>query len=450
MSPPAIRMRALLAAMSLFTATLALGWAGDDAAAQGEAPRTFSGTTPIVRSAPGAIELAPPVKVYPGETIEIRASGTGNVNQRNYEVRRCKYFGMKCWYEDRSDVNLQPAAKFQIAIVLADSSGRAVEMRNAENGTTAKSFILTGGAPLQLTYDPGPALSKAVVLQVGVTSFDGQDFSRLSCNQRPQFCSSGGLQITVGSKAVEARRDRIDTQLGTTRPGEVNAVRITSRDYLDPLLLSGSENVRAMRGVLVKHIQRWVEAADRNEGTRLVPVIRYALQMSGDQDQTDKLNQALLDTYVLTGAYEAAEDDARTTIASLNERCSEKCEGSEGITDATKLAQAIASLSKALVEKRSRMSTEDIVLSVGTLQRGIAVLEATLAGVPFAANRASIQTLSNLYQDAADRLNLIRTPDEIRHAVVLMERSVCYQKQITDGPDNDEGVFRPEECRTAS
>lgn len=446
MTMSGIRLGAALLAMMQFASMPGLR-AAEDSSAEGAAPRSFGGTAPIVRAAPAAIELAPAVRVYPGETVVITASGTANVNQHNYEERRCKWAGLKCWYEDRSDVNLQPAAKFQIGIVLADKDGRPVQMLNADDGKSGRSFVLTGGRPLRLTYELGSALGKGLVLQVGVTSFEGANFSRLSCNGRPKYCSSGALKITLEGGSVEARRKHIDEQLARSSADHVDAVRITSRDYIDPLLLNGYDNARAMRGVLVGHIARWVKDADRDNGTKLVQLIRHSLQLSGDQDQTDTLNQALLNTYVAMGAYENVEDNARATIADLNVRCEQGC---SQVAEAGKLAEALASLSKAQAEKRSRMNTSDLVLSVGTLQRGISVLEETMAGKPFAENKATVQTLSNLYQDAADRLSLIRTPDEIRHAVVLMERSVCYQKIVLDGVGNVEGLFRPEECKAAS
>jgi hypothetical protein len=92
------------------------------------------------------------------------------------------------------------------------------------------------------------------------------------------------------------------------------------------------------------------------------------------------------------------------------------------------------------------MSTSDLVLSVGTLQRGITVLESSLTGGLLSPNKTSVQTLSNLYQDAADRLSLIRTPDEIRHAVVLMERSFCYQKMVSGSVEKPDEIFNPEQC----
>lgn len=441
MTMPSIRLCGAVA-MMLFSAMPEL-CAADDSSANVTAPRSFSGTAPIVRAAPGAIELAPSVRVYPGETVVITASGTANVNQHNYQERRCKHFGLKCWYEERSDVNIQPAASFQIAIELADKDGKPVQMLNADDGTSGKSFVVTGDRPLRLTYELAPGLSRGLVLQVGIKSFNNVDFSRQSCNGRPQYCSSGGLKITLNNGSVEARRKRIDEQLAKSSAGQVDAVRIISRDYLDPLLLNGYENARAMRSVLVGHIVRWVEDADRDNGTKLVQLIRYSLQLSGDQNQTDTLNQALLDAYVAMGAYENVEDNARMTIADLNARCEQGC---ADVADAGKLAKALASLSKAQAEKRSRMDTSDLILSVGTLQRGISVLEETLSGKPFAENKEAVQTLSNLYQDAADRLSLIRTPDEIRHAVILMERSVCYQKIMLDGVGNSDGVFLPAEC----
>jgi hypothetical protein len=130
-------------------------------------------------------------------------------------------------------------------------------------------------------------------------------------------------------------------------------------------------------------------------------------------------------------------------IADLNKRCDEeRC----SVADANKLAETLRSLSKAQAEKGARMSTSDLVLSVGTLQRGITVLESSLTGGLLSPNKTSVQTLSNLYQDAADRLSLIRTPDEIRHAVVLMERSFCYQKMVSGSVEKPDEIFNPEQC----
>ncbi len=386
----------------------------------------YRGTIPIDRDGPGLVELAPDVRIYPGQSVEIQASGSANVNQHNYEKRRCKYFGLKCWYEKRSRTRITSHSDFEIVVVLVGASGEL------------DRDIIDSVEPAVLSYPLGGQFGDGAKIHAFIRTWNNQVIDRRNCRNRPRHCSSGSLDLTIVHSKIDQRFDQIAQQLASFDASNVPAQRIRSRDFIDRLTVNSPTRALKMQTELTDRIVEWVkEAADDSQGP-IVQVIQDALELSSDPTNRARLNQARLDAYMNLGAYETLANNAHKVINELHEACTEggrQCSKEQAIL----MARALRSLATAQAEKRARIELSDLTLSVATLGRGIDVLRNTLDGQAYSGIHSEILILSDLYQDSADVLSLIRTPREIDLAVQHMEQAVCLHRLSLAAQNGDEG-----------
>lgn len=376
---------------------------------------TYAGSIPIARSQPELVEMAPNIEVFPGQTIELKASGSANVNQLNYEKRRCKYFGLKCWYEKRSRVKIRPHDEFKIVVVLMGPKG--------EIDRTS----ITSGQKGELAYDLGEGqFTASAKIYAFISEWKNDAINRANCKNRPRSCSSGSLGLTIVDSRISERRESIKKLLGGYNGNTLDPLRIRSRSFIDPLTINSPARAIAIQTAIGKSVNGWIEQASKNRQNQIVQVIQYALDLSPNGDNRALLNQARLDAYMKLGAYEDLINNAHATIEELKKTCKNgtRCTPEQ----ARRLAQALASLAVAQAEKRARVDLSDITLSVATLGRGIDALEEALDGRIVSEVQGEIRVLSDLYQDSADMLSLIRTPKEIELAVRHMSQAVCLHE----------------------
>lgn len=401
----------------------------------------FRGSIPISRGSLNRVELSPDVQVFPGETVTVTIGGSANVNQHNFSVRRCKYFGLKCWNEDRTHTNIRPAQSFEIEV--------ALDLKDTSGGYLVRKTIDEGSAvDLEYPLDLGIRLENGVNILAFIKSYNnGTTIDRRSCHNRPEHCSSGSLSLTIGATEITKRFNTIVNEFDSFRPENVPAERIRSRNYIDQILINGQQRAEKMQGLLANKLVEWVQNGDERSQSKLVQLIQYALQLAANRDHLDKLSQARLDAYMKIGAFENLENEAHDLINNIYGRCSDgdNCD----LKDARKLGEALRALSVAQAEKRARIQTSDITLAVATLARATEILEAAMDKEKLMELEADLELLSNLHQDNANKLMLIRTPAEISKAILYMEQSVCLQELSADANEADSNrVFLKEECRS--
>ncbi|WP_363799838.1 hypothetical protein ABU614_06935 [Lysobacter firmicutimachus] len=400
---------------------------------QAVSAQTYRGSVPISRGSLNLVEMAPDVQVYPGESVTVSVSGSANVNQHNYEKRRCKYAGLKCWYEKRSDTQVREAKSFEIVVALVDAAGTTVAQTTIENGENAVLSV-----PLAGRFENGASL------QAFVKTFDGASIDRRSCANRPKYCSSGDLTIVIGRFDAQARLNDIRRQFAEFVPDAVPVDRIRRRDYIDLLLIDSNARKHEVQTIIAKYVETWVPAAQKSAQAALIDLVQYALSLGDDHANLTILNRARMESYMKIGAYEQLENYAKDEVNRLNASCVEKC----GISDARTLAAALRSLATAQAEKRSRFDAGDIALSVATLNRGINIVETALEDQPLVGIGGHVLVLSDLYQDASNMLNVVRTPVEIMKAVGFMEQSVCLHQLSLAADSLGEQRFRSKQCRS--
>ena len=376
--------------------------------------QTYRGSVPIARPSLHLVEMAPDVKIYPGETVIVGTTGNANVNQHNYEKRRCKYLGLKCWYEQRSDTQVRPAKDFEVEVALVEGDGTSIVRQTITSGN-AVSLAL----PLQ-----GRRFDQGVSLRAFIKTYDSQRINRASCASRPDYCSSGDLNLIIERSDIAKRFAEIERQFSQFGANAVPADRIRSRDYLDTLLLNTDVRKLNAQALIARYVEAWVSQADTGAQTSIINLVEFALKLSDDHMNLTKLNRARMDALAKQGNYEELEQSAVNEVNRLNVQCADKC----SVSDARHLAAALRSLATAQAEKQARINTSDITLAVATLNRGIDVLETALEGQELVGLTDHLRVLADLYQDASNMLSVMRTKAEVNKAIGFMEQSVCLHR----------------------
>jgi len=401
-----------------------------------EKAQVYRGGIPITRTAIQQIELAPELILYPGEAITVVTTGKANVNQHNYEKRRCKYFGMKCWYEKRSTTRLRSATVLEVEVGLYDDRGEL----------SGKLHTITNGNNVVLENPWGGIRTRGLHLRAYVKRDLGtsRPISRQSCGSRPKHCSSGEIGLAVTAN-VEKRRDALSSIFDNLNGDDVNSAQIMSRNYLDPLLYAGEGNRVALQKLLGDDLQRWVGQASKTSQGQLVELIQYALKLSSDRDNRVLLIDSLMTSQGKSGNFEELEASATIAVRERSKACESDC----SVEDAKELITAMQSLATAKTERSARNRLSDITISVAILQKGVSVLSDALGQQTFSTVQAEFKDLSNIHQSLADKLMLIRTPAEIELAVQHMQRSVCLHRVFLGQKPNGSSILANEKIKAS-
>lgn len=388
---------------------------------EGPSAQVYSGGIPISRPNIETIEFSPDLMIYPGETIAIVTSGSANVNQYNYERRRCKWAGLKCWYEKKSRTQVRSADHFDVKIGLFD---RASNLVGGEQSIPTDPAI--GGGTITLTNPLEGSFVRPLEVRAYIAKFGSTEIHRSNCTNRPQHCSSGELRLSVTTE-VKNRREHLAARLDNYSDGIVPSAKIMSRDFIDPVLIDTPERKRQVQIILADRIPGWVDKAPKSAQVPLVDLIEFALPLSADAANRTKLIDARMAAFGKSGDYDSQAAVSAQAVKERSANCTpQSCE----VVDAQNLVNALKNLSTATTEGSVRNRLSDITLSVGMLQQGADTLEKALAGKKIGDYVETLKELSNIYQSLSDKLMLIRTPAEIAMAVDSMHRSVCIHRAI--------------------
>ena len=377
----------------------------------------YKGAIPIRRDSIGPIELSPEVLVYPGEAITVVPSGSANVNQHNYEKRRCKYFGMKCWYEKRSRTKIRGADQFEIEIGLFDERGN----RSGDLIVIPKGGSVTLGNPL------GGSFSQPLHIRTYISTYNTGKIDRRSCRRRPDYCSSGELRLSITTNADD-RLNALAERLDGFTANSVPSLQLMSRNFIDPILLENPSRKLQIQTLLADHLPEWIKKASRASQAPLVDLIEYALPLTPDEKNRTILIDARMAALGNSGNYDQLEVAAAQAVQERSAACKP---GECTVKAAEELVTALKNLATAKTEGSARNRLSDITASVAMLQKGLSVLESALNGKPISDNKDTVKEISDIYQGLSDKLMLIRTPTEISLAVQSMKRSVCLQNIYT-------------------
>lgn len=366
----------------------------------------YSAEVNILHSSPADIQINPNAYLMKGETLTVSVSGRVNLNHENFEVRRCKYFGMKCWYEWRSRSHWKEAPHFKIAYTLVDLSGNEVQPKRIES--LGSSFeIAYPTSDRQGISDP--LRIKAYIVR--------DDIHRIECKGRPRYCSAGALTMKVTSSNVDKRMKELEELLASYKenPSAIDTVYLQSSLVMDPFLLDNKTKRDDVQQLFAKKMSEWT--VDVRNGRSVVDLAKFAASMSNNKESIQKLNTLIMNGHLARGDYSKVVQEGR----SLMQTAKDKCEGD--YKDFTACNEYITQLklnATAWTEQRARYSSNEIRVAIGFQETALEVAKSVKAknkdmkpDLIFSLRR----NVANISYDVAQMLLILRTRPEIDRAV---------------------------------
>lgn len=390
------------------------------------AAEEISGRVNVLWDKPQLLQFVPDLKVYPGETIRLTASGSDSVdiNHHYWEDRQCNWFGLHCWYEQRDQA--KPKGPSELEIELTLENGKVEPQKGNGSGEFVVTYPLSAN---NANFREPARLSGKLWLP------NNAEPSRTPCSGRPPYCSAGDLKLTVlpdGMPSLADLKPRLDAlkeillkqkdSLATIDP-----TAVTSRDFIDPLLFDPAVARKEVIGTLSANLTAVIgeyrtklgETPAPAQHRKVIDLASYALKLTVVtlSDQA-KLRVAIMDSYIARGEYAQATEEAPQTLAAAKTAY----KSSSSVDNLLTYAGALRSNAIAWREKQARNSSADIRAAIAMLDEAAFVLWDR----SHEDNRISAK-ISAVSVDAARMLNLLRTRAEIAEADERLVRAVCFQ-----------------------
>lgn len=398
------------------------------------------------------------LRVFPGQKIKLILSGSMDVDHHYYRVRRCKYFGLKCWWENRDRANFVGITGLGIELSL---SGDTTDVSTKPKITNGVVYSDKGHERIDLTV-----LSKSgqetTTFQQGLTLKGyipnpmpkvGTEFHRRECRGRPRYCSAGSINVSVGSvdstKRVNYLKgfikdnlnsidvntltssnvlDRLTTSRELNPGGDAHINKLVSAIHAEiyPLIGSNPTSSRAGRYIdMAKHLQNGLNPTDKILISQISNGMTTAMLQRGDW------GQALANSEV---ALEQAQDQFDENSPTISSTCN--------------YMTALKNAAIGWRERNARNSSEDISVAVSFLEQAIGIGDKQLAQMTDAdslqecgvtgqagGKRAMLGLLSSISTDAARMMNLVRGEFGLARAESFLLKAICYEAKSIDSPN---------------
>ncbi|MGJ8682159.1 hypothetical protein [Paraglaciecola sp.] len=402
----------------------------------GHANTTYSGTVNILPGNAQFVSLSPAVLVYPGETVKFTMSGSVNVNHHHYEVRRCKYFGLKCWYENRARPNHQDHTAFEIEVYLVDSAGNVVGNPQVFKGNNPNTW--------QITYNKRMNRLEAASVHAYVKSYTGGGIHRTPCSPgRPRYCSSGGLRMQTAEIISTERKNVLKTEIKNQGKLEnINSLipeHYQQRVALDPLLLHSSGDRKAVQKFFADQMSTWVENGAESAQQRVIEVIKGSIALHTDAYQVTQLNSALMQSYAKQGRYEKVQQMVGDSLKTAKKTCADPNNGNCTLAAAQTIADIYVNGANSFLENRARMNAGDIQIAANYYRAGIILVGKVLDRVLNMNNsqrkdevKNTTKRLATLLAEMARALMIVRTRSDIENAKTSLDNATCLMSMIND------------------
>ncbi|MCM8857093.1 MAG: hypothetical protein LC541_08010 [Candidatus Thiodiazotropha sp.] len=379
--------------------------------------QTYTGRVNVINNKPVYIQLNPNVMIMPGEEVTFKASGSVDVNHQHYEVRRCKYFGLKCWYEKRSVPNFREVNEFTIKVDLVASDGTV-------KSSTEK--VTGGNDPFKLSYTAdnnsftSPAKINAYLI------YPHQQMNRTPCKGRPRFCSQGEITISTNALAVdiEQRLNRLEEEL-TDNFANLDPVVVRSDLFIDPLLRDTDSKRKDVQKIFVEKLG--LHADKKDYARKVVDIAKYARSLHKNKEQVTILNNYIFEAYVNLGDYKKIVNEGGNNLKTAKDSCENLPGTSKQCIEYSKMLRLNAI---GWMEQKARYSSTEIRVALGLLESGVEVLEPGSMDTKQKCNvhKVACELLSAHYIDLARMLTILRTSPELEKAEEYLTSALKVQR----------------------
>lgn len=387
----------------------------------------YTGMIDVLPSSPSHIQLNPAVMLLPGESITFSIVGQVDVDHKNFEVRRCKHFGLKCWYEWRSVPHFVQASGFTVEFELQTEQG--TKIASVVREASAKDITLT--YPTDTGSISQPARIYAVLQHPDMTT-------RTPCSGRPRHCSSGALQLQSRSTEIEPRLKLIESALENSLT-TLDPLLIRSDQFTDPLLIDSDERKLAVQRLFAEQMASQRSSILDSNPRKAVEIAKFALGLSSaNAGQINSLNTTILEAYLKMGDFQMVTQYGRGTLESTKKDCRTKSDGTfeaPGSEACTQYAALLRLNAIGWLERRARYSSTEIRVALGMLETAIAALgySVKVARGPTlscASNLQACREASKLYIDGARMLTVLRTRTELAKAEEWLSAALAIEQAL--------------------
>lgn len=388
-----------------------------------------TGRVSILWDQPSQLQLVPHLKLYPGVSMDIHLSGQVDVDHRFGERRRCKYFGMKCWYEQWDTPHW------------IDASG--IDMELIADGVDAvrNGAVYTVSLPLasgNSNYSQGINL-RAMLWLSGKNS----PSSRAPCIGRPTRCSGGDMTITLTNINVTPRLDALQARLADMTIDELDVAVLRSEDNIDSLL---SNPAVASDATILRLVSILTQAAERLNGTigpsspttppshlKIIDLAGFADTLSKKSaSDAAKLRLLIAEAHFNRGDFSSAKEEAPRVMAAAKEAYF----ADKNADNAVLYARAFKVNASAWREKQGRNSSSDIRVAIALLDQARDIL------LEFTEAEGVSKLISDINLDGARMLNVLRTDAELKAAEDRLLAAVCFQMHAEQGKGKDFSAWK--------
>lgn len=384
----------------------------------------YKGNIDVLLKNPGYVQLNPGISLMPGETASFKVTGEVDVNHEHYEVRRCKYFGLKCWYEKRSVPHMQPAKAFEVILWLKSEDGQFE--RTFKKDANSDSAI-------SVSYPDTIDLSTAAEL-TGILNFAGMN--RTPCSGRPRYCSAGTLKITASTATtnVRKRQAKIRAALRDNIRG-LDPILVRSDVFIDPLLVDSSNRRKELQGIFRDELNSVVFGNNQQFARQFVEIAKFAVGLDSDQAQVTSLNNKILEAYVALGDWSRITDEGGKSLITARNGCTlsdppqNTGDTSSGCQDYSKMLKLNAI---GWLEQKARYSSTEIRVALGMLEQATAAInaEALFDQQNCKASIEACKLAANFYVDGARMLTILRTTPELEKAEQWLAKALEMHRTI--------------------
>lgn len=405
-----------------------------------QASSTYIGFIDVISSSEDFIQINPDISIRAGETITIKITGDIDRNHEHYQERRCRYFGLDCWYENRSVPHWVNANQLKIGVSIVDSNGVSILSKTFDGGEAEHTMYASG-------LDTA-AFTEKFKIRAYIA---GPDINRTPCSGRPRYCSVGQLKLMITSTDVKKRKSMLENELQLMNKSIPDPVLVASGDFLDTIFIDSPTRKLEVQTIFATELTKW--QIDSSRAKSIIDIAKHAISLSDDKDSLNrtKLNNIVLNGYLQAGEYSKITSEGTSALA--NAKTYYENVMNRGTKDKTALLGALE-YSKMLrlnaigwLEKKARYSSSDIRVALGFLETATGVLgpyalEPQYASMTPQENGNLYQQFADLHLDAARMLTVLRTPPELTRAESLLAESICY-KRLADDADwrkNEENI----------
>gem|GEM_PF-3663854 len=371
------------------------------------------------------------VALQPGHRVTLSVSGNIDVNRHYWEERKCKWLGLKCWYEPRERSNWQGIGARHVQLKLCPLRQRGGACRSIATISSATYNGLHGAA--ELAADPQQKLANLQAEHDLIAMIDGNGVHRGRCTgARPSTCSFGAYRIDTRVD-VKPRLDALTTLL--KRRQEVE-------DLVHPKLIDRfmrqSNSARKVAGCrLFEHAQAFHAEVAGAANSKRERLLRYIINdLDGDNEYRIELTSLLITSgaidEALSGAEEQLESARKLHYANKND-----------LALAGEYARALLNRARLWIEDRVATEGADLEVAVGLFDELVRVREHIYENG--GRQHEHLQALAQAQIESARLSALIRTSNMLEQAESglhkVLARLPLNRSEEIAGSNDRRGVY---------